>query len=62
MDYQIHMSEALEILNDLMKKIDDLFRHQYVLFKHSWHLTIADLNITWVIQNLDNTVVKYARQ
>ena len=28
----------------------------------SWHITIADISKTWVIQNLDNTVAKYSRQ
>ena len=70
MDNQIHMSEALEFLNALMKKIDDLschpknkliIYHRYVLSKLSWHLTIADLSKTWVIQNLDNVVARYTR-
>ena len=65
------MSDAIETLNDLMKKIRDLschpkykliIYHRYVLSKLSWHLTIADLSQTWVIQNLDNTVAKCARQ
>ena len=68
MDNQVHMSEALELLSDLMKKIDDLschpknkliIYHRYVLSKLSWHLTIADLSKTLVIQNLDNVVSRY---
>ena len=35
--------------------------HRYVLSKLSWHLTIADLSKTWVIQNLDNVVARYTR-
>ena len=71
MDNQVHMSEALQLLSDLMKKIDDLschlknkliIYHRYVLSKLSWHLTIVDFSKTWVIQNLDNVVVaRYAR-
>ena len=70
MDNQIHMSEALEFLNALMKKIDDLschpknkliIYHRYVLSKLSWHLTIPDLSKTWVIQNLDKVVARYTR-
>ena len=34
---------------------------RYVLSKISWHLTIADLPITWVKQNLDNIVSKFNR-
>ena len=68
MDNQVHMTETLELLSDLIKKIDDLSCHpknkliiynRYVLSKFSWHLTIADLSKTWVIQNLDNVVARY---
>ena len=64
------MTEALELLSELMKKIDDLSCHQknkliiyhrYVLSKLSWHFTIADLSKTWVIQNLYNVVARYMR-
>ena len=34
---------------------------RYVLFKISWHLTVADLQITWVKQNLDNITLKFIR-
>ena len=70
MDNQVHMTEAHELLSDVMKKIDDLscqsknkliIYHRYVLSKLSWHLTIADLSKTWVIQNLDNAVARYTR-
>ena len=46
----------------LLKKIDQLPLHprfklelyaKYLLPKISWHLTIADINITWVKQSLD---------
>ena len=39
-----------------------LIYHQFVLSKLSWHLTVADLSKTWVVQNLDNIVTKYVRQ
>ena len=51
-----------------MKRIDDLPLHpknkmliyqRYVLYKLSWNLTIADIDITWVKQSLDNTVNQY---
>jgi len=32
-----------------------------VLSKFSWHFTVADISKTWVIQNLDNTLVSYVR-
>ena len=33
-----------------------------MLSKLSWHLTVADLSKTWVVQTLDNIVTKYIRQ
>ena len=32
-----------------------------VLSKFSWHFTVADISKTWVIQNLDNTLISYVR-
>ena len=70
MDNQNHMAEVLDLLNDVMQKIDSLschpknkllIYHRFVLSKLSWHLTIADLSKTWVVQNLDNVVSKYVR-
>ena len=56
------------LFSDIMKRIDDLPLHpknkmliyqRYVLSKLSWNLTIADIDITWVKQSLDNTVNQY---
>ena len=58
------------MLSDLLNKIDTLrilpknkllLYHRYVLSKISWHLTVADLSKTWVIEHLDNLVVKFVR-
>ena len=55
---------------DIMKKIDDLPLHPknkiliyqcYVLSKLSWNLNIADIDISWVKQSLDNIVNQYVR-
>ena len=71
MGNQIHMSEVLDLLLELMSKIDSLschpknkllIYHQLVLSKLSWHLTVADLSNTWVVQNLDSIVTRYMRQ
>ena len=71
MNNENHMSEVVDLLNDLMQKIDILpchpqnkvlIYHRFVLSKISWHLTIADLSRTWVVQNLDIAVSKYTRQ
>ena len=54
-----------------MKRIDSLschpknkllIYHNFVLSKLSWHLTIADLSKTWVVQNLDSVVTRYVRK
>ena len=34
---------------------------RYVLSKISWHVTVADLPITWVNQILDNIASKFIR-
>ena len=61
MDNTDHMPALLSTINDLMMKVDCLpchpknkllHYHRFVLSKLSWHLTIADLSKTWVIENL----------
>ena len=39
-----------------------LLYHRFVLSKLSWHLTIADLSKTWVVENLDSVVSRFVRQ
>ena len=71
MDNSDHMCEVLQLVTDLMRKLDDipchpksklLLYHRVVLSKLSWHFTIADLVKTWIAENIDNLVSKYARQ
>ena len=71
MDNVEHRSILLETINDLLCTIDKipchpknklLLYHRHVLSKISWHLTIADLSKTWVIENLDNKVAHYVRR
>ena len=70
MDNHEHKSQLESLLSDLLNKIDTLrilpknkllLYHRYVLSKISWHLTVADLSKTWVIEHLDNLVVKFVR-
>ena len=65
------MAALLSTINDLMMKVDCLpchsenkllLYHRFVLSKLSWHLTIADLSKTWVIENLDSIVTGYVRK
>ena len=71
MDNIDHMSEVLQLITDLMRKLDEipchpknklLLYHRFVLSKLSWHFTIANLGKTWVVENIDNLVSKYIRQ
>ena len=71
MDNSDHMSILLDIINDLILKLDCLACHPknklllyscFVLSKLSWHLTIADLSKTWVVENLDSVVSRFVRQ
>ena len=36
--------------------------HRYILSKLSWHLTVADLFKTWIIENFDHVVIRFIRQ
>ena len=71
-DFNMTNNDHKEILisktNELLDTIDKLPLHpknkimlyqRYVLSKISWHLTIADLPITWVKQNLDTIASKF---
>ena len=66
-----HKTQLESSLLDMLKQIDSLrilpknrllLYHRYVLSKLSWHLTVADLSKTWVIENLDNVVIRFIRQ
>ena len=65
-----HKKELTESLKTFMEKIDGLDVHpknklsiyqRYVLSKISWHLTVTNISITWVKENLDNMVRNYVR-
>ena len=71
MSNEMHKSQLLSLLSTFMKGIDDLplhpknillVYHRYVLFKVSWHFTVADLPKTWVSDNRDNLVSKHIRR
>ena len=70
MSEQDHKEELKKVLADYMEKINNLPLHpkhkiniyqRYVLSKISWHLTISDIPLTWIKQNLDNIVSRYLR-
>ena len=58
-------------LSEMLKRIDALpvlpknkilLYQRFILSKLSWHFTVASLSKTWVIQNLDNVVIRSIRQ
>lgn len=60
-----HKKELLTTLETLMGCLSALplhpknklmIYHRYILPKLSWHLTVANLGVTWVKQNLDNII------
>ena len=65
-----HKTFLTSELNKLLEAVDKLSLHLknkfliyqlYILSKLSWHLTVAELNITWMKQNLDNVANSYVR-
>ena len=66
-----HMSELTSTVTELMSEIDLKPIHpknklhlysRFVLSKVSWHLTVADLSKTWIIESLDSVVNSYIRK
>ena len=39
-----------------------LLYQRYIISKLSWHLTVANLAKTWVIENLDSISIRFIRQ
>ena len=65
-----HKQQLLETVNEHLSATDRLPLHprnkillyqRYVLSKISWYLTVADLSLTWVKNNIDNVISKYIR-
>ena len=66
--HKIHLESSLL---DMLKLIDSLrilskntllLYQRYILSKLSWHVTVANLSEIWVIENLDNVVVRFVRK
>ena len=71
MSNQEHKDNLCDTVDELLKDIDSLaphprnkllIYHRYLLAKISWDLTIADINMTWIKQTLDNQVSDYIRR
>ena len=70
MDNEVHKEKLECSLLDMLTRIDAfpvllknklLLYQLYILSKISWHLTVATLPKTWVIQHLDNVVTRFVR-
>ena len=57
-------TSIMEIINNLPLHPKNKMKiyHRYLLPKLSWDLTVSDLGITWVKQNLDNRAAQYFRR
>ena len=71
MDNKVHKEKLQSSLVDMLTNIDSLsilpknkliLYQLYLLSKLSWHLTVANLAKTWVIENLDSITIRFTRQ
>ena len=71
MSDDVHKSEIISLLEDLMSIIDSkplhpknklLLYSRFVLSKLSWHFTISNISQTWVKENIDSVVNGYVRR
>jgi len=70
-DNKVHKEKLQSSLVDMLTNIDSLsilpkkkllLYQRYLLSKLSWHLTVANLAKTWVIENLDSITIRFIRQ
>ena len=63
MDNAEHKTNIIQLTNDILMKIDSLPLHprnkillysRYLHAKLSWDLTVADIDKTWIVNNIDN--------
>ena len=63
MDNAEHKANIIQLTNDILMKIDSLPLHprnkillysRYLHAKLSWDLTVADIDKTWIVNNIDN--------
>ena len=71
MENETHKEKLKSFLSDMLCCIDALpvlpknkilLYQRYILSKLSWHLAVATLSKTWVIQHLDNIASSFVRQ
>ena len=71
MDNAEHKANIIQLTNDILMKIDSLLLHprnkillylRYLHAKLSWDLTIADIDKTWIVNNIDNICRQFIRR
>ena len=70
MDNAEHKANIFQLTNDILMKIDSLPLHpsnKILLYsrlhaKLSWDLTVADINKTWIVNNIDNICRQFIRR
>ena len=71
MDNAEHKANIKQLTNDIMMKIDSFPLHprnkillysRYLHAKLSWDLTVADIDETWIVNNIDNICRQFIRR
>ena len=71
MDNVEHKANIIQLTNDILMKIDSLLLHPrnkillYSRYPHAnlpWDLTIADIDKTWIVNNIDNICRQFIRR
>ena len=71
MDNAEHKANIIQLTNDILMKIDSLPLHprnkillysRYLQAKLSWDFTVADIDKTWIVNNIDNICGQFIRR
>ena len=71
MDNAEHKANIIQLTNDILMKIDSLPLHprnkillysRYLHAKLFWDLTVADIDKTWIVNNIDNICRQFIRK
>ena len=71
MDNAEHKSNIIQLTNDILIKIDSLPLHprnkmllysRYLHTRLSWDLTVADIDKTWIVNNIENICTQFIRR
>ena len=71
MDNSEHKANIIQVTNDILMKIDSLLLHsmnkillysRYLHAKLSWDVIVADIDKTWIVNNIDNICRQFIRR